>query len=647
MYAPLPQGMHNRRRSPSPAAKPPPQHVASRVLSIDELFRMDTGGQARIVPEDDSAKPETQQTYERTWFLTFGCLVGCNSFTVLVHFIFFCAALAALVEREPKLFFLKVDSVHGVLRPQNASAAVPPQDLVQLRSPWTGSQWASRADNALDAALQCNRSAWEAAKADADSPYAYANRLLMDATCDAWRQTGLQKALRDVPQVYSTAAAGFRNRTTTLISTCYSQGNGSKAWCDQFAAEQAAALAGLESARDSAIAENTSRALGFMERNCYAQAVAKQVVNYTLVQAASNRDPLQGAVSISQTCRAARPNALRFAGSQNFTVDIWTYPVDAGSPINMGWCVCAFFLLSFAFQLSAMCCGGTHNGPLSYSYLFPGDDSGDDRHVSFVRTPNSGVTAGNKEVLRKPGDIVEHTREEMRFNWLRFVEYSASGSLVLFTAAILVGVTDLNLLMCIFLLSATCMLLGIAAEICLRVKNALKMVLVVPRRVEQLFIADQAIRVQHTKTMLESVKELKVVTTDGSKTSCIPLTTDLSHELSMVLDEHLKLLQDSQDTLTCLEPVDTMINMLRIGFWLTHLLGWACIVLPWAIVYAQLDKWYEPCGAEALSPPLALLRALGVALDSAGGGATDTGRKPPAFVRVSCHLRAVACSALA
>ena len=224
----------------------------------------------------------------------------------------------------------------------------------------------------------------------------------------------------------------------------------------------------------------------------------------------------------------------------------------------------------------------------------------------------------------------------MRFNWLRFVEYSASGSLVLFTGAILVGVTDANLLACMFVLSATCMFLGIAAEIFLRVKNALKMIIVVPQRMKP----DQ--HQGYLNAAMEYLNEkhaFRVDSKEGFTDMVIHLSSAQRREVEAVLQDHAQLIQQTKDTLECVKKVETGIVWLRIGFWLTHILGWVCLVPPWAIGWMYLDRWYRPCGAETLRPSSAFLRALGVQLDDAlgdgGDEAAQSGRAPPDFVRVS------------
>ncbi len=55
----------------------------------------------------------------------------------------------------------------------------------------------------------------------------------------------------------------------------------------------------------------------------------------------------------AEACSAAVPNTLDFAGSQSFSLDMWTYQKDSGMDVDLGWCVAAFFLLSFFFQVGA------------------------------------------------------------------------------------------------------------------------------------------------------------------------------------------------------------------------------------------------------------------------------------------------------
>jgi hypothetical protein len=166
---------------------------------------------------------------------------------------------------------------------------------------------------------------------------------------------------------------------------------------------------------------------------------------------------------------------------------------------------------------------------------------------------------------------------ELHFNWWRFVEYSGSGSLVLITIALLSGIVDVELLVCIFVLAATCMLLGIVAEFALRARNVLAKV------------------VEHSKKW-SSVNNLK----RGIRTP------------------------EQQHPLEILGPVlDNICDKLKLCFWMSHVLGWACIVVPWGIILAHYAAWWSTCDAETLAVP-------GNASADGEGGR----RSPPDFVMV-------------
>lgn len=165
---------------------------------------------------------------------------------------------------------------------------------------------------------------------------------------------------------------------------------------------------------------------------------------------------------------------------------------------------------------------------------------------------------------------------ELHFNWWRFVEYSASGSLVLITIALLAGIVDVELLVCMFVLAATCMLLGIVAEFALRARNVLVKV------------------VEHTKKW----------------------SSTLSRGLG------------AKHPLEILSPVlDNICDKLSVCFWMSHILGWACIILPWGVILAHYAAWWSTCDAETLAVPGS----------SAASSSPDAGssRKPPDFVLVS------------
>jgi len=110
-----------------------------------------------------------------------------------------------------------------------------------------------------------------------------------------------------------------------------------------------------------------------------------------------------------------------------FCIGSTTKPVscnkDSCYGINLGWLIISFHLLSFAFQFLATL---TNFKPiLGYKY----------------------------------SDMIDKNR-----NPLRFIEYSFSASIMLIAIALLNGVTDINLITSIAVLTAACQLCGLAVE---------------------------------------------------------------------------------------------------------------------------------------------------------------------------------------
>ena len=112
-----------------------------------------------------------------------------------------------------------------------------------------------------------------------------------------------------------------------------------------------------------------------------------------------------------------------------FCIEATTQPVSCNDDdecygIDLGWLIISFHLLSFLFQGFAAITN--FKGPiLGYKY----------------------------------SDMVENSK-----NPLRFIEYSFSASIMLIAIALLNGVTDINLITSIAVLTAACQLCGLAVE---------------------------------------------------------------------------------------------------------------------------------------------------------------------------------------
>ena len=112
----------------------------------------------------------------------------------------------------------------------------------------------------------------------------------------------------------------------------------------------------------------------------------------------------------------------------DFCIVATTKPVycddDGCYGLNLGWLIISFHLLSFFFQLLAAITDCT--GPI-FGYKY--------------------------------SEMIEEGR-----NPLRFIEYSFSASIMLISIALLNGVTDINLITSIAVLTAACQLCGLAVE---------------------------------------------------------------------------------------------------------------------------------------------------------------------------------------
>lgn len=315
---------------------------------------------------------------------------------------------------------------------------------------------------------------------------------------------------------------------------------------------------------------------------------------------------------LSQTCGLAQPNSLGFGGSANFTLDVWTYPKESGMHVDMGACIIGFFFLSFLFQMvptlsywwcsgakdSSCCCGCISCGgralcgsccgqPMCPSYAsifedgnYMADSNLDAEHAEGIINAAHKFDVGTANVLN-------HAKEEMQFNWLRFAEYTFSGSLVLFVICLLLGIYDVELLTCIYVMAATCMLLGALAEVFLRFNNTLRAVLVIVQ---------------------ECVREYQ--------------TLNPSSPLNGTMNK-------------CTEILSSFVTAFKACFWVSHVLGWVCILVPWLIILLRFNDWNNPCMAETLAVSTNLTNIATGGAIGIDENAAMSRRKPPDFVYVS------------
>ena len=185
-----------------------------------------------------------------------------------------------------------------------------------------------------------------------------------------------------------------------------------------------------------------------------------------------------------------------------------------------------FFLLSSAFQLVVSIMSTCQSG---YYAIFASPELGDETYEE--RFVGNIVDGKVKPFLYAA--VGRWCSDMLAFNVLRFVEYTFSGSLVLVIISVVAGIVDIELLACIFLLSATCMLLGLVAEYCMRGSIV-----------------------------------LKVVQSNMKGSGADPLM----HVLYIVRGQ------------------------LKVAFLVSHILAWLCIILPWYIIYLHYLSWWNQCG---------------------------------------------------
>jgi hypothetical protein len=232
---------------------------------------------------------------------------------------------------------------------------------------------------------------------------------------------------------------------------------------------------------------------------------------------------------------------------------------DSGYSVELAWLVVAFFFLSFAFQLTVSLMSTCQSG---YTNIFHSKEPDDESYDSMF---------GTDVVTEEQYPQLEQWCSSMlSFNAMRFVEYTFSGSLVLITIAMIAGIVDVELLVCMFLLSAACMMLGMVAEYAMRGKLAIKAV----------------------------EKNLPA------------------------------------QSLSPLASILTIIRgQLGVVFWISHILAWVCIIVPWYIIYIHYRAWWQQCGVSNTSSK--------PAAGASAAPAIIVQPQPPDFVKIIVFVQAI------
>lgn len=140
-------------------------------------------------------------------------------------------------------------------------------------------------------------------------------------------------------------------------------------------------------------------------------------------------------------CERAEPNYVEFgSGEDRARYALSTFAAPSGVRVNLFYLVFSFFLLSFVFQALVLVPMSFLDGKSVYQHMF---------------------------------ETERQTWPTLNINWLRYIEYSASATVMLLAISLLAGINDLYLLLCIGTMCGACMWLGLCAEWMFRIAHCL------------------------------------------------------------------------------------------------------------------------------------------------------------------------------
>lgn len=674
--------MQLHRRSPSPLpgthSLQAPPHVQTSMMSMHlpspgmvEMLRIDTGEASRDsklekllkTEEDDDDNDEQNEVGSNCCGCdtknpsdSYNAIFYVNVAAVAVHLIMLLVSGSMVGSRTSRLYNLKMDRVQVVPVPAQESPLFQNLPLLRQKTAMLSGGLYNHSGELSLAERQLKQNTHEVLKTFIDkmatftsSQYGDFDSRLQNLACKLPREQ-LAPLWADINTNYSYRALVIQ----TFNSVCNSSLGVSNLALEntnnlktRFVNEIDAAkqlidgkIQNLTKAADKNLADGIAKAYESTVQTSFLQLRSPYTADWRSWHD-KNTEPL------SESCKLAQPNTLEFAGTliTDINLNMWVYPKASHVQLNIGFMVVGFFGLSALFQLPYAIfyweqVVDTPFRYFSYRYIFGG--SYDEKSYKKYKA--------NYPTLFKFEKVC---RKEIRFNWLRFVEYSISGSLMLIIVALTAGIIDIELIACMFSMSAACMLLGIVAEALWRARNVLIFVrnlLVVSTqgggkggKSSLLFEEDKYNRDLSKddgiiEKIMQSRPELKQEEGDrgavaGHRT--ISKTLDRLEGLfadylkKTTIDEEKvfweKKLQDVQtirsnaeelkNTLKTTQQqvlkdvtkkiivkwINGLAQTMLMGFWLTHLLAWVCIAVPWAIIWQHFVSYWDPCGARSLS----------------------------------------------
>jgi hypothetical protein len=217
-----------------------------------------------------------------------------------------------------------------------------------------------------------------------------------------------------------------------------------------------------------------------------------------------------------------------------------------------------------------------------------------------------------------------------------------SGSLVLFTAAVFAGVYDAELLTCMFVMTAVCMLLGIVSEFCLRAHLAMTYTISLVKintyiddnGRPQPSILDRELPQEPEESSLRSFDLITGPQVCSVRRRLTPISPFLRKKGDTQVESLDDVLHPKKYAITILNSItENSLDKIRLAALYSHVLGWICILVPWIIVMIRYSAWKEPCEIYSEKTKSLFMSLFGPSATQTNESTADTpSNGPPDFV---------------
>lgn len=158
----------------------------------------------------------------------------------------------------------------------------------------------------------------------------------------------------------------------------------------------------------------------------------------------------------SDTCNVSASRSIETANNGDFCIQPVTAAVCDDCGIDLGWLIIFFHLLSFLFQGLAGITDYVDVTELIYGEVWDG--------YTLNETDDLDEEEWGEDLNKGCFGYKYYTMIHKGKNPLRFIEYGFSAAIMLIAIALINGVTDINLLASIGVLTAACQICGLIVE---------------------------------------------------------------------------------------------------------------------------------------------------------------------------------------